>query len=142
MVRMVGPHHAADVTQQVFLEVFQKIGSFRGLSRFETWLFRVAVNEAYGFLRREKRWKHQSLVTEPLDERTPQDDPAESKQVLDAALQRVDAESRSIFLLREVEGLSYQELSTVLEIPEGTVASRLNRARRDLRHALAELGWS
>jgi len=141
MVRMVGRQHAADVTQQVFLELFRKIDSFQGRARFETWLYRLAVNEAYQFLRREKRWKLQSLNLEPLDERTHQADSGECKQLLEEALQRVGMESRSIFLLREVEGLSYHEIAEVLKIAEGTVASRLNRARRELRKALGELGW-
>lgn len=141
MVRMVGREQAADVTQQVFLELFQKINSFRGLSRFETWLFRLAVNEAYRFLRRERRWKHQALHLDPVDERTSRHDSVESKQLLEEALQRIDAESRSVFLLREVERLSYREIAEVLQVAEGTVASRLNRARRELRGVLVELGW-
>lgn len=141
MVRMVGLEHAADVTQQVFLELFQKIDRFHGLSRFETWLYRLAVNEAYRYLRRERRWKHEALCCEPLDRRSCAERDRESKQMLDEALSRVDAESRSIFLLRECEGLSYREIAQVLEIPEGTVASRLNRARRELRGELCGLGW-
>lgn len=141
MVRIVGLQHAADVTQQVFLELFQKINGFRGASRFETWLFRLAVNEAYRYLRKERRWKHQPLSHEPSERPSTRDDLGESKQILDKALQRVDAELRAIFLLREVEGLSYHEIAEVLDIPEGTVGSRLNRARRELRGMLIDLGW-
>lgn len=141
MVRMVGVQDAADVTQQVFLRVFEKIDTFRRLARFETWLFRLAANEAYQYLRREKRWKHQPLELEPPDPRSSQTDSAESKLLLEKAIQQLDVELRSIFLLKEVEGLSYQEIASVLNIPEGTVASRLSRARRELRTLLGDLGW-
>ena len=62
-------------------------------------------------------------------------------EVLEAAIAELDAESRSIFLLREVEELSYNAIAEVLEIPEGTVGSRLNRARRELRQHLTQHGW-
>jgi RNA polymerase sigma-70 factor (ECF subfamily) len=63
------------------------------------------------------------------------------KQLLEQALTLIDLDLRSAFLLREVEGLSYTEIAEALEIPEGTVGSRLNRARRELKERLGELGW-
>ena len=70
-----------------------------------------------------------------------QGDDVERREVLDRALARIDPELRSIFLLREVEGLSYHDIAETLQIPEGTVGSRLNRARRELREQLLELGF-
>ena len=139
-VRMVGLQDAADVTQQVFLQAFRSIGKFNGRSLFETWLYRLAVNESLQHLRRNRRGKHQTLDWEPMDE-SHQGDDAERKEVLDQALARIDPELRSIFLLREVEGLSYHDIAEALQIPEGTVGSRLNRARRELRQQLTELGF-
>jgi RNA polymerase sigma-70 factor (ECF subfamily) len=141
MVRIVGAQDAADVTQQVFLHVFQKIDRFEGHSRFETWLYRLATNEAYQYLRKERRWKHESLGHEPGSGQTSVEDVDQKKELLEEALKRVDPELRTIFLLREVEELSYHEIAEVLEISEGTVASRLNRARRALRSVLSDLGW-
>ena len=138
-VRMVGPQDAADVTQQVFLQAFRSIGKFHGRSRFETWLYRLAVNEALQHLRRSKRSQHSSLDWEPMDETNHGQD-AERKDLLEQALVRIAPELRSIFLLREVEGLSYREIADALEISEGTVGSRLNRARRELKERLSELG--
>jgi RNA polymerase sigma-70 factor (ECF subfamily) len=129
------------VTQQVFLHVFQKIDRFEGHSRFETWLYRLATNEAYQYLRKERRWKHESLGHEPGSGQTSVEDVDQKKELLEEALKRVDPELRTIFLLREVEELSYHEIAEVLEISEGTVASRLNRARRALRSVLSDLGW-
>ena len=139
VVRMVGRQDAADVTQQVFLQAFRSIEKFNGRSRFETWLYRLAVNESLQHLRRAKRGKHQTLDWEPMDE-SQQGDDVERKEVLDLALARIDPQLRAIFLLREVEGLSYHEIADALQIPEGTVGSRLNRARRELRQHLSVLG--
>jgi RNA polymerase sigma-70 factor (ECF subfamily) len=65
----------------------------------------------------------------------------EHKELLEQALARIEPDLRSIFVLREVEELSYREIAEAIEIPEGTVGSRLNRARRELQQHLAELGW-
>jgi RNA polymerase sigma-70 factor (ECF subfamily) len=140
-VRMVGVQDAPDVTQQVFMQVFRKIDQFTGQSKFETWLYRVAVNEALQHLRKKSRRESQELTQEPVSRERPEHEQGEAKEVLDQALTRLDPELRSIFVLREVEGLSYGEIAVAIEIPEGTVGSRLNRARRELRHHLTELGW-
>ncbi|MCH5374057.1 MAG: sigma-70 family RNA polymerase sigma factor, partial [Planctomycetes bacterium] len=73
MVRIVGLQDAADVTQQVFMQVFRKIGQFAGQAKFETWLYRVAVNEARQHLRKRGRHPTQPLVVEPVS-RHPSDD--------------------------------------------------------------------
>ena len=94
--------------------------------------------------RREKahgrRWRFKPLEWEPMEEETHREQ-AEQKELLERALARIDPELRAIFLLREVEGLSYQEIAESLQIPEGTVGSRLNRARRDLKQQLSDLGY-
>ena len=113
---MVGVQDAADVTQQVFLQAFRLIGQFGGRSRFETWLYRLAVNESLQHLRRNRRWRHRSLDWEPMDEAQHADD-ADRKEQLERALAQIDPELRSIFLLREVEGLSYREIAEALQVP-------------------------
>ena len=138
-VRMVGSQDAADVTQQVFLQAFRSLEQFNGRSRFETWLYRLAVNESLQHLRRNRRWRYHALDWEPMDESHHGED-VERKELLEQALARIDPELRSIFLLREVEGLSYHDIAEALQIPEGTVGSRLNRARRELRQILSDLG--
>ncbi len=141
MVRMVGLQDAADVTQQVFLQAFRKIGQFSGRSQFGTWMYRLAVNEALQHLRRSKRSRLQTLEREPMDRSSDRQDNVADKELLEQALGLLDPKLRSAFLLREVEGLSYSEIAGALEIPEGTVGSRLNRARRELKQHLIELGW-
>jgi RNA polymerase sigma-70 factor (ECF subfamily) len=137
---MVGAQDAADVTQQVFLQAFRSIDRFSGRSSFETWLYRLAVNESLQHLRRARRHRICSLRVEPIDDsQAPQ--ASERKELLQVALARLDPELRSIFLLCEGEKRSYRQIAETLGIPEGTVGSRLNRARRKLRAILMELGW-
>ncbi len=133
-VRMVGLQDAADVTQQVFLQAFRSIGQFNGRSRFETWLYRLAVNESLQHLRRRRRWPDHLLDWDPVDDGDLTD--LDNRDALEVALSRIEPDLRAIFLLREVEELSYRDIATALEIPEGTVGSRLNRARRALRQQM------
>jgi len=141
MVRTVGLQDAADVTQQVFLQLFRKIDQFESHSKFETWLYRLAINEGLQHLRKERRWDFQNLAHEPMSQDKPEFERIEHKELLEEALSRVEPELLSIFVLREVQGLSYREIAEVMNIPEGTVGSRLNRARRELQQHLADLGW-
>ena len=141
MVRMVGEQEAADATQQVFLQLFRKIDQFAGGSRFTTWMYRLATNEALQYLRKHRRWRHQPLVQEPTSNGPTMTQRHEQKEVLEQALARLEPELRAIFVLREVEGLSYREIAEATDIPEGTVGSRMNRARRQLQQHLSDLGW-
>ncbi|WP_116344559.1 RNA polymerase sigma factor [Blastopirellula marina] len=139
--RVAGEQDAADVTQQVFLQAFRSLDKFDGRSRVETWLHRIAVNEALQHLRRNRRHKHSDLDWEPMD-KVDSGRQAEQKDALEQALANIDPELKSIFLLREVEDYSYHDIAESLHIPEGTVGSRLNRARRDLQQQLQEMGFS
>ena len=141
MARIVGIDEAADLSQQVFLQVFRKIDKYSGRGRFDRWLYRLAVNEAYQHLRSKRLRRHHSLPYEPVDESIRGDERTERKDLVQHALARLDPELRSICVLREIEELSYREIAQTLDIPEGTVGSRLNRARRELKEHLIDLGW-
>lgn len=141
MVRMVGIQEASDLTQQVFLQAFRKIGQYSAQARFGTWIYRIAVNEALQYLRTTKRSRIQVLEQEPMDPSPGSDKHVDDKELLERALGLLDPELRSTFLLREVEGLSYSEIAEALQIPAGTVGSRMNRARRELKQHLLDLGW-
>jgi RNA polymerase sigma-70 factor (ECF subfamily) len=138
---MVGVQDANDLTQQVFLRVYQTIQQFTGRSGFETWLYRVAANECLQFLRYAKRRSHCTLEYELASRSAEISREIQTREIMQAALLRLEPDLRAIFLLREVEGLGYAELATALEISEGTVASRLNRARSKLKEHLLDLGW-
>ena len=141
MVRMVGWQQADDLTQQVFLQMFRKLEQFNGQSKLETWLYRLATNEALQHLRREKRQKAAPLSSEPETNDSDRLAAAEETQLLELAMSRLEPELRAVLLLKEQEGMSYQEIADSVGIPEGTVGSRLNRARKELRQELASLGW-
>lgn len=141
-VRMVGQQEAADVTQQTFLQAFRKVGQFAGRSKLATWIYRIAVNEALQHIRRKKRHAATSLEFEPVDDSANRETAADMRDALDAALVDIEPELRAVFLLREVDELPYCEIAELLDIPEGTVGSRLNRARRELQARLNECGWA
>lgn len=141
MVRMVGRQDAEDLTQQVFLQMFRKLDQFSGASKLETWLYRLATNEALQHLRRRKRQTTEPIVTEPAATDPNRTMEAEEAQQLECALQRIHPELRAILLLKEEQQLSYRQIAEAMEIPEGTVGSRLNRARKELQQELEQLGW-
>ena len=141
LVRMVGLGEADDLLQQVFLQVFRTLSQFNGQSRFERWLYRVSVNESLQHLRKQRRRRWVSLEGDFMDRQPDQERDFDHKELMEHALARLDPELRSLFLLREVERQSYAEIAAALQIPEGTVASRLSRARQLLKQYLVELGW-
>lgn len=128
---------ARDLTQETFLRAFQHLKGWRPEARFSTWLFRIARNQAFDLLRR-----HQTVEFVMLEEDATVLDPApgpddvlntvQRLRQLDAALLRLPVEHREIVLLREIEGLSYEELAEVLGLNIGTVKSRIARARSAL----------
>lgn len=141
MVRIVGRQDADDLTQQVFLQMFRRLDQFSGESKLETWLYRLATNEALQHLRRNKRHVVQPLVAEPSAMDPNRLIESEQVQMLELALSRIDPELRTILSLKEEQSLSYREIAESIGIPEGTVGSRLNRARNELRDELNKMGW-
>lgn len=141
MVRMVGLQDAADLTQQIFLQAFRKIDQYAGQSKFETWFYRLAINEALQYLRKTRRRSHLSLTQEPMCQNQPEQNRRDMKELLEEALSRLEPEVLSVFILHEVEKLTYREIAEVKKIAEGTVGSRMNRARRELKQHLTDLGW-
>lgn len=140
-LRMVGRNDADDLTQNVFLQVFRGIGSFRNDSKFETWLFRLAVNEALQYRRRNRRWPVPTLQDDGIAGSVEPPGMQGARELLELSLAELAPDLRSLFVLREVEGMSYHDLAETLDIPEGTVGSRLNRARQELRKSMLALGW-
>lgn len=135
-------HEVEDVAQEVFLKVFTRIHSFDERSALYTWLYRVAANAAKDHVK--MRVRRPAL---PLDPEVEIPDPAEApdRQVFAAETRRQVREAiaalppryREILALREIEGLSYQEIAHVLRLSAGTVESRLHRARERLKRALS-----
>jgi RNA polymerase sigma-70 factor (ECF subfamily) len=135
---------AEDVAQDVFVKVFQSLPDFRGASRFSTWLYRITVNHCLNHLRRRTRQQQTLVGTEP-EEWMQESRTANPQQTLEqkerwalvqAKLQLLSPEHRTIVLLRDFEGLSYDEIADVLQLESGTVKSRLHRARMELKALL------
>ena len=147
------PEDAADITQEVFLRAWRSMKDFRGDSGFATWLFRITMNQCVDYARhKQSQPPTQPLVQGEDDEERelPLPDTAPSPEEhlenselgreLAAALDEVSDEHRRIVLLRDVSGMSYTEIAEILEVSEGTVKSRLSRARIALRKILLKRG--
>ena len=133
---------AEDVTQEIFLGIYKSLPNFRGASSLGTWIYRVAMNHCLEF-RRKRR-----LESIPYDEELTlatsdwRDDPFAVAQKLElsseveAALSRLSPMHRDVIVLHELQGLTYQEVAATLDVPVGTVKSRLSNAFRKLRDSL------
>ena len=152
--RMLGNREEAeDLAQEVFITVFKSIEAFRGDSKFSTWLYRITANHCKNrikyLVRRHDRGKTEldegmtggedgPVLGAPRPSPRPdlQLEGAEMEQVLQHAIAELDEEQRILVILRDVEDLSYEEICAITELPEGTVKSRLHRARMALRKKL------
>src|ERR1041385_9157921 len=138
---------ADDITQQICLKLFTAIRQFRGDSEFTTWLYRLVVNACLAQRRRRKRWLPwgEAVTTTNPSTRKPQEQQFDRLEVT-AAVREAIAELKPNFrlpiLLKYIEGLSYEEIATVMGCSKGTVASRLNRGHSQLAKRLAHLNDS
>lgn len=144
-LRMCGgrAEDAQEVAQEAFLAAWRGLPRFRGQCRFSSWLYKLTANAAVDHLRREKRRPAAVPLEnagEPADPHTPQEEleRQELHRAVQQALDRLTPEHREVLLLRQMQGLSYQEIGAALSLEEGTVKSRLSRAKRQLRTILAE----
>jgi len=141
---------AREVGQEAFLLAYEKLGSFRQEASFYAWLFRIAYHAAISSRRRKRIVRHslddyrERVGLEPEDDRFPTD-PSANMQSDDAqrqvreALNELGLEYRDAILLKEIEGLPYEEIARLQECPVGTVRSRIHRARQLLREKLARV---
>ena len=145
MSRVTGnAEDALDVVQETFLQAYLRLSSFRQSSKFYTWIYRIAFNLSLGLRRKRKPVVSvDSMLAETGDE--PSDNSIsplehignrEMSEILWVAIDRLHDEYRSAIVLREIEGCSYEEISQILDLPVGTVRSRLHRARNLLKDSL------
>jgi RNA polymerase sigma-70 factor (ECF subfamily) len=137
--RMCGdPCLAEDATQTAFVHAWQRLDTYRPQSSLRNWLFRIAVNAALDMLRKEKPQMNIEIapLAAPGDGLEMMVEEQERRIQVQQAVLALPAASRAVLVLREYEGLSYQEIAQVLEIPLGTVMSRLNYARTRLLETL------
>ncbi|MBI2930850.1 MAG: sigma-70 family RNA polymerase sigma factor [Planctomycetes bacterium] len=144
--RFCGNHEdASDVTQRAFINAYRKLSEFKGDAAFSTWMYRIAFNQSVS-LRREGGHrravsiygKDDDLVVEPEVNHNPTGrmETEESRRQVQRALLMLAAEDRRIIVLKDLEDRSYEEIAAILDVPKGTVRSRLHRARLELREKL------
>ena len=155
--RMLGSaEEAKDVAQDVFVTVFKSVDSFRGESKFSTWLYRIAANHCKNRLKYLGRRSYKAtgelddaaereIADAPRSSTTPHVDGPEKvleglelERMVQEGIRLLDEEHRMLVLLRDVDDLSYDEISSITGLPEGTVKSRLHRARLQLKEHLAK----
>ncbi len=135
------PRDAQDAAQDVFLKAYRGLKDFRPDSSLYTWIYRIAVNTSLDYRRRSRREaSREAALSDDLPSAQPLPDQVyESKEIteaIQAALPRLREKLRAPIVLREIEGLSYEEIAKVLDLSVGTVKSRISRARDELRNLL------
>ena len=141
-----------DIVQDVFLRVYQHIHTFKGDSKFYFWLKRITINICLNWHRRWKRrfrWHHQPLEKGEGENRvelgTESYSPEtlyrekELEKILHEGLKTIPEDARTVFILKEMEGLSYEEIADILKIKKGTVSSRIFYARQKLKRSISSL---
>lgn len=156
--RLLGDYDtAADVTQETFISAFRAIHTYRGNSQFRTWLLRISTNLACDHWRRTQRHPSKSLdvianeeefhtpaLLEILAQTGPDSNPEENlltqelQELIQRGLQELSLDQRTVLVLCDIEGLSYEEVAQATQIPLGTVRSRISRARARLRLYLSQ----
>lgn len=151
------PEDAMEIAQETFAKAFRSLDGFRGESSFYTWLYRIALNLAIDFRRRSRRApavalqdrlgnsetdsSYEDVIGDEEESRDPfaRARSRELGQRVSEAIEELTPEHRAVILLREVEGLSYEEISDVMQCSKGTVMSRLHYARKRLQNRLRDL---
>ena len=148
LVHLLGStEDAQDAAQNAFVQAFEKLSTFRGQSQFYSWLFRIAFNLAVSDKRKTKRMtvslerRREVSGLEPSDVNPSAEpsfamDVADRQRVVQQALTELSTEFRTALVLKEIDGMSYEEIAEVMKIPLGTVRSRIHRARLELRDKL------
>ena len=140
---LTNPEDAADATQEAFLEAYKSIKSFQFQSKFSTWLYRVAINTCQQYIRKsDSRARTLSAYTKNVEENDAQYDSdrpdqnlvkSESDRMVQEAISQLPPKQRIVVSLFYMQHLKYHEIAEVLDCPEGTVASRLNTAIKNLK---------
>ena len=145
-LRMCGSEADADeVAQEAFLSAWKGLPNFRGDSQFSTWLYQLTSHAAIDLMRREKRQIAAEDITgvsapDPAPGPQQQAERSEQRQAVRDAIMQLTPEYRQIVVLRFLQELSYEEIGAVLKLPSGTVKSRLNRAKAQLKEILSKSG--
>lgn len=133
---------AEDIMQEVFLKAYDSLKGFKHKSQFSTWLYRITVNTTYDFLRKRKNLVEEAFLDKIVAFYGRPDDTLlleEKEEMVQEALNKVPFKFRTALVLKDIEGLSYKQISEVLECSIGTVESKIYRARMSLKKELLRL---
>lgn len=143
--RMVGDYEdAKDVSQMVFIKTYQNLDRFDTSKKFSTWLYRITINASIDFLRKYKKHRHESL-DESLN--ITKEDQADAEEIykrglikwaINQSLEKLSAKQKSVFVLRDLEGLDIKMVAQILSMPQATVRWYLHRARAKLKEELTK----
>lgn len=146
------PHEAQDVTQEAFLKAYRALGNFRGDSAFYTWIYRIAINTAKNYLVAQNRRPpgsdidaqeaEQFMESASLRENATPERMALTEEIqatVNRAIEELPEDLQTAIILREIEGLSYEDIASTMECPVGTVRSRIFRAREAIDEKLKPL---
>ena len=141
----LSPADAEEAAQEAFLAAWKGLPRFRGDSRFSTWLYQLTTHAAIDLIRREKKYKDSTDIEDTVlvdSGESPQEtvEKQETQEAVQGALQSLSPQAREILLLRYQAELGYEEIGAVLGLPNGTVKSRINRAKAQLKEALLKQG--
>ena len=145
------PEDAEDIAQEVFIEIFNSVGKFKGEAKLSTWIYRIAVNKSLAFIRKQKRQKRFAFFTNIFDVSESKKllvsdfehpgvkmEHRENAKILFSAIGQLPENQKIAFTLHKVEGLSYQEVSQVMDLSVSSVESLMFRAKKKLRKMLAD----
>lgn len=133
---------AKDAAQEAALSAYKNIETFKDRSKFSTWLYKIALNKAKDLLKQKMNREHLPLEEAGASAKTEEGYEAKLVELdLRAALQKLSVQQRELLVLRDVRGLSYEEIASVLEMNLGTVKSGINRARASLLDVLRDMGF-
>lgn len=140
---------SSDITQEVFLKVYNNIDKFQENSSLSTWIYRITSNVCLDFARKNKNTKiisiteeNAEMINQIADKTIDVEKNVENNELgneLATALNMLDEDSKQVLILREISGLSYGEIADALKLQEGTVKSRISRGRKKLRELILEL---
>lgn len=150
-LRIVGNYDDAnDLAQEVLIRIYKSIGNFKEQSSFSTWIYRITTNVCLDDIRKRKNRKvisldeeirvedgemqRQIVSNDPLPEDTAER--GELRELVNGAIRSLSEEHRLVIVLRDLQGFSYEEIARILKCPEGTIKSRINRARQALKNVL------
>lgn len=141
-LRMVrDPDDAADIAQSVFVKVYEKLDGFDERFRFFSWLYKIAVNESLTFLNYRKRFDGLDGIDVAEEEHEGADDEVVAREEkIQSGLMLLKVDHRAVIVLKHMQGLSYEEIGQILDLPEKTVKSRLFTARQVLKDILKKKG--